>query len=172
MWSAEDIIHWTDMTKVKGVLQAKGRQAVRNLTNGEDGEVSWDGIIPALTEEAVEAGLQGDLDWFEANLTAAKRNAAKFPLAIARNRGAEQLARTPQANIGTVHSVKGAEADVVYVFPDVSRAGMREWSGSPAQRAAVYRLFYVAMTRARETLVLCAPGDEYAVNLDGSGAGP
>ena len=103
MWSAEDIIHWTDMTKVKGVLQTKGRGAVRNLTNGKDGEVSWDDIIPALTEEAVEAGLQGDLDWFEANLTAAKRNAAKFPLAIARNRGAEQLIRTPQANIGTVH---------------------------------------------------------------------
>ncbi len=170
MWSAEDIIHWTDMTKVKGVLQTKGREAVRNLTNGNDGEVSWDDIIPALTEEAVEAGLQGDLDWFEANLTAAKRNAAKFPLAIARNRGAEQLARTPQANIGTVHSVKGAEADVVYVFPDVSRAGMAEWNGNSAQRAGVYRLFYVAMTRARETLVLCAPGDKYAVNLNGSKA--
>ena len=36
----------------------------------------------------------------------------------------------------------------------------------------MYRLFYVAMTRARETLVLCAPSDEYAVNLDGSEVRP
>ena len=63
--------------------------------------------------------------------------------------------------------MKGAEADVVYVFPDVSRAGMREWAGRPAQQASVYRLFYVAMTRARETLVLCAPMDDFAVDLDG-----
>ena len=32
------------------------------------------------------------------------------------------------------NSVKGAEADVVYVFPDVSRAGMAEWIGNSAQR--------------------------------------
>ena len=134
MWSVEDLIHWTEMTKVKGVLQAKGRETVRNLTNGADGEVGWDGILTVLTEEAVEAGLQGDLDWFEANMTSTKKSAAKFPLAIARNRGAEQLARTPQANIGTVHSVKGAEADVVYLFPDVSRAGMAEWNGNSAQQ--------------------------------------
>ena len=61
---------------------------------------------------------------------------------------------------------------MVYLFPDISRAGMREWTGSPTQQAAVYRLFYVAMTRARDTLVLCAPSDEYAVNLGTAEAGP
>ena len=169
MWTAEDVINWTDMMKMKGVLQGKGREAVRKLTNGRDGEVSWDDIMPLLTEEAVEAALQGDLDWFEENLTAAKMNTAKFPLAIARNWGAEQLIRTPQVSIGTVHSVKGAEADVVYIFPDLSRAGMAEWNGNLAQKAGVYRLFYVAMTRAKESLVICAPGEKYAVNLKGTG---
>ena len=65
------------------------------------------------------------------------------------------------------NSVKGAEADVVYLFPDVSRAGMREWNGKEEQKAAVYRLFYVAMTRAKDTLVLTEPSDQYAVNLGG-----
>ena len=54
---------------------------------------------------------------------------------------------------------------MVYVFPDVSRAGMREWTRGPTQQASVFRLFYVAMTRARDTLVICTPNDEYAVNL-------
>ena len=166
IWSAEDIIRWTDMVKVKGVLNANGRQTARKLTDEEDGGVNWENIQLTLTEEAVEAGLTSDLDWFEESLTAAKKAAAKFPLAIARNRGPESLMEVPKICIGTVHSVKGAEADVVYLFPDVSRAGMREWTGSPTQQATVCRLFYVAMTRARDTLVLCAPSEEYAVNLD------
>ena len=64
------------------------------------------------------------------------------------------------------NSVKGGEADVVYVFPDLSRAGMREWTGDPEQQASVYRLFYVAMTRARDTLVLLRPQGDLAVNLE------
>ena len=70
------------------------------------------------------------------------------------------------------NSVKGGEADVVYVFPDISRAGMGEWVGGPEQKASVYRLFYVAMTRARDTLVFAQPVrnqrgyTDYAVALD------
>ena len=165
IWSAEDIIRWTEMVRVKGVLNSNGRQTAKNLTDEDDGSVNWDNIRLTLTEDAIEAGLTGDLDFFEENLTAAKKPAAKFPLAIARNLGAESLMETPRICVGTVHSVKGAEADVVYVFPDVSRAGMREWTGSPTQQASVFRLFYVAMTRARDTLVICTPDDEYAVNL-------
>ena len=165
IWSAEDIIRWTEMVTIKGVLNAHGRETAKNLTDEDDGGVNWDGIRMTLTEDAIEAGLTGDLDFFEANLTAAKRPAAKFPLAIARNLGPESLMETPRICVGTVHSVKGSEADVVYLFPDVSRAGMREWTGGPKQQASVYRLFYVAMTRARDTLVVCTPNDEYAVNL-------
>ncbi len=168
MWTAEDMHRWTDMVRVKGTLN-NGRDAVKDLTDtlGFDGEsyVDWTGLLEVLTPEAVEAGLSGDLDWFEEQMTAAKRSSAKFPLAVARNRGPEELERTPLLCTGTIHSVKGAESDVVYVFPDVSRAGMREWTGSPAQQASVYRLFYVAMTRARDTLVICAPSEQYAVNL-------
>ena len=170
-WSAEEVNHWTGLLKIKGALKGRGREGIKVLTDaaGPDSEshVDWDALYAVLTEEAIEAGLTGDLDWLDAQMTAAKRSSAKFPLAIARNRGAASLTRTPLACVGTVHSVKGAESDVVYVFPDLSRAGMREWTGSPAQQATVYRLFYVAMTRARETLVLCAPSEEYAVDLDG-----
>ena len=55
------------------------------------------------------------------------------------------------------NSVKGGEADVVFIFPDLSAAGSREWTGTQEQRAGIIRLFYVGMTRARESLVLCRP---------------
>jgi len=52
---------------------------------------------------------------------------------------------------------------VVYLFPDLSFAGMNEWLGGGT--AAVRRLFYVGMTRARETLILCEPAGSRSVAL-------
>jgi superfamily I DNA/RNA helicase len=51
--------------------------------------------------------------------------------------------------------VKGGEADVVFLYPDVSWAGKQEWDAVGPRRDSVRRLFYVAMTRAREGLYLC-----------------
>jgi len=52
---------------------------------------------------------------------------------------------------------------VVYLFPDLSHAGMIEWIGRGS--AAVRRLFYVGMTRARESLILCQPATSRSVRL-------
>lgn len=72
----------------------------------------------------------------------------------------------PRVIVGTIHSVKGGEADVVYVFPDLSAQGMRAWlSGDPAHHDSVIRQFYVAFTRARETLVLCGQASPKAVRF-------
>ena len=150
----------------QGNPEREGKEDRQELVDGEEGMLEWDAIHAVFTEEAVEAGLMGNLGWFEQQLTSAKKTAAKFPLAIIKNRGPECLNETPRTFVGTVHSVKGAEADVVYLFPDISRAGMVEWQGSMEQKASVYRLFYVAMTRAKDTLVLAEPFGQLAVNLD------
>jgi superfamily I DNA/RNA helicase len=57
--------------------------------------------------------------------------------------------------VGTVHSVKGGEADVVYLFPDLSAAGDAQYSLPGRPRDSVIRVFYVGATRARETLYIC-----------------
>ena len=118
-----------------------------------------------LTEDALEAGLTGDLPWFESHLLKARVLGMKFPLNVVRHSGVDGLTDPPQITTGTIHSVKGGEADVCYVFPDLSKSGMQEWLGNATQRAAVYRLFYVAQTRARESLILCAPASKYTVEL-------
>ena len=45
----------------------------------------------------------------------------------------------------------------VYIFPDLSRAGMLEWIGTADEKDAVVRQFYVGFTRAKEELVLLEP---------------
>lgn len=43
-----------------------------------------------------------------------------------------------------------------YIFPDLSAAGARQWNSGPGPlRDEVVRLFYVAMTRARERAFIC-----------------
>ena len=94
LWTAEDVNRWTEMVKVKGALNDKGRKIVKQLVDGEEGMLEWDDIHAVFTEEAVEAGLTGDLDWFEQQLTSAKKTAAIFPLAIIKNRGPKCLNET------------------------------------------------------------------------------
>lgn len=61
---------------------------------------------------------------------------------------------SPTVIVGSVHSVKGGEADCVVIFPDVSPAGYDEMD---TDRDATIRQFYVAMTRAKDELILCRP---------------
>ena len=71
----------------------------------------------------------------------------------------------PNVIIGTIYSVKGAQADVVYLAPDLSRAGMVEWSAPGERRDGVVRQMYVGMTRARESLILCQPASAWHVQM-------
>lgn len=65
----------------------------------------------------------------------------------------------PRLFIGTIHSFKGAEADHVYLFPDISAAARESWElGHPQEKDAIVRAFYVGMTRARKSLTLCGGG--------------
>ncbi len=52
--------------------------------------------------------------------------------------------------VGTVHSLKGSEADTVIIFPDLSI------NSSPVADDSA-RVMYVGCTRARAKLVLCSP---------------
>ena len=73
----------------------------------------------------------------------------EVPVRVVERGGVAALRQTPKIIIGTGHSVKGGEADVVYVFPDLFPAGSRNWEGLRSERDAIVRLGYVMMTRAR-----------------------
>lgn len=81
--------------------------------------------------------------------------------------GAKALMEPPKITVGTIHSVKGGEASVVYLLQDLSPVQMEEWD-EEAGREDLIRLFYVAMTRAKEELVVVDPiNSQCAVDLLG-----
>ena len=68
--------------------------------------------------------------------------------------GPDKLKTKPLVIVGTIHSVKGGEAENVYVFPDLSPGGFQELQDL-RRRDPILRVFYVAFTRAKRRLVLC-----------------
>ena len=79
--------------------------------------------------------------------------------------GPKALQETPKVIVGTIHSVKGGEADIVYLFPDLSQAGDSQYKRDGAPRDSVIRVFYVGATRARETLYICQRDSALAVSI-------
>lgn len=118
-----------------------------------------------LSDEFYDALFEGDLDWLTEHTLGAKKAALLYPISVAKAHGRTALRETPKIIIGTIHSVKGGEADVVYVFPDLSKSGVQEWMRRGAGRDAIVRAFYVALTRAREELVVCESASAMRVNL-------
>jgi superfamily I DNA/RNA helicase len=105
------------------------------------------------------------LSWWRGRVNGAMQNRIQFPADIATVRGPQALLEKPQVTVGTIHSVKGGEADVVVLFPDLSQAGDASYQRYGPPRDAVIRMFYVGMTRAREALYLADRASTMAAHL-------
>ncbi len=177
MWSARTLGEWLEWVEAKGVLRHGAKARLEAMEEEDPHRELSAGEIAGLfaDDAAMESAWNGDLAWLERSLLPAKRKTMEFALHVARARGARALMpdfgravgekpRGHQVKIGTIHSVKGGEADVVFLMPDLSRAAYPGWSNRRSEaHDALVRLFYVGMTRARETLVLCGQSSGCAV---------
>jgi superfamily I DNA/RNA helicase len=105
------------------------------------------------------------LDWWHRRLAAPFHSRVKFPMEVALRTGPKALNAVPKAIVGTIHSVKGGEADVVFLFPDLSPAADIAYQRYGPERDSVIRLFYVGMTRARKALYVCQRESSMAVSI-------
>jgi superfamily I DNA/RNA helicase len=119
-------------------------------------------ILDELADETLQAIASGSIGWLQAHVGHKISHDWRFQWAC-------QLALKhgevpePKVVVGTIHSVKGGEAQIVYLFPDRSYAAMRAGMESRDGLHASIRLFYVGMTRASEKLVLMAGSDQTAL---------
>ena len=159
-WNPAECDQWFDILSSKGVLTRGAKQLLHDATTEERG-LTDDEVVSLFEGDEFTNAFSGVLDpqlqWLENHLLPSKARSMAFPMDIYRRGGLELLQKKPQIIIGTVHSVKGGEADVVYVMPDLSLASMQQWSCYGPARDAIVRLMYVGMTRAKESLILTAP---------------
>ncbi len=164
-WNIPQFLAWTKHLRVgdgvEGLKKKVGKKILNRLKqaveDNEDGLHTCREVIGmVLTETAVKAALNRDIDWYLRNIPTQKASVLEYPASVYKIHGAEGLAEEPLIQIGTIHSVKGAESDVVVLFPDVSYIADLEM-GTDAGMDAALRLFYVGMTRAKHILFLCRP---------------
>ncbi len=128
---------------------ARGLKAeIKRRAQGNPGELVrlpslFDQVTPAFTRLA---GGEGYLDL----LKMAPPQRAYFGRVIARH-GEGALTERPRLLLGTIHSVKGMEADHVIILPDMAK---RTWGGWAVDPGAELRVWYVAVTRARQGVTL------------------
>lgn len=170
-WTGEDVKRWAHVVKKQGIFVRGAAAAIEALPNRE---LEFDEIAALFASEVeLEQAVTPDLRWLERNLLAASRAGMAFPIEVARKRGARALLAEPRVIIGTIHSVKGGQADVVYLIPDLSSRGSNEWrqrAGTPGHDG-VRRQMYVGMTRARRELAVCAPATTMFVSPEQMVAG-
>lgn len=175
-WTWEDLAAWSEPIEAKGVFTRGAKSIIesRNLPSRGGSTAGAEELVPfgrlfddngLLLEESRGPVLDLDLEWWERNLLGRHSKKYAYPCRVARRQGAKALLAAPRLVLGTIHSVKGGEADSVYVFPDLSRAAcpVAPAGGPPPLTDEIVRLFYVAFTRARTRLTILDPaGAEYA----------
>jgi len=169
-WRFSDLALWTEWLRRDGVLVPGAMEAIS--ANAPQQEVSHD-FLEIVFEPEVRARLRAALggnprallNWWRDRLAPEFRKRVQFPSDVAMLRSPQVLRRPPQVVVGTIHSVKGGQADVVYLFPDLSKAGDAQYRQCGPPRDSVIRTFYVGATRARETLYICSAQGASAVSI-------
>jgi DNA helicase-2/ATP-dependent DNA helicase PcrA len=163
-WSWSDVFKFTEYMQANGVLKRGAKTKLDAYKDNFD-EIAFDELGNIFEESVLPHLMSFDLDWFRGAMLTSKKDVFNYPIEVVKKYGHEALTADITLWVGTIHSFKGEEADVVYLIPDLSDKFYAQWSGSVEGRNAVKRMYYVAMTRAREELVLCQAISAKAVPL-------
>lgn len=165
MWNGEDIHRIISAMNATGNLRKGAKDKLDKLAKTTY-EFKIDELLEYFEEAALDRMLAGDVDWYKSQLQKSRQAGAEFAFNVFNRHGPKKLVERPQVAIGTIHSFKGTQADIVYVAPDLPFAGFQQMIvGNEEQTDAIIRTFYVAFTRCRASLVLVGPAGRYCVDF-------
>jgi superfamily I DNA/RNA helicase len=136
-----------DVRRVYGYM-VSGKQVARgykSLPGFQDND------LVRMGDLVERAGLTTDAPWYVALPKIPKREHDFVRTAV---RTGERLDMAPRIRLSTIHSSKGGEGDHVVIVPDM--AG-RTYSDSLKDMDSEHRVWYVAVTRAKEKLTILNP---------------
>ena len=151
----EAILAWEDVRRGKSIDIKRVKRIYTYLKTGEGVSKEHKGMKNADKEKlynfdtlSTQYGLLIDKDkpWFKAleNIENNKKTYVRMCL-----RRKENIRQGPRIKLSTIHGSKGSEADNVMLLTDLSRKSDEEYW---RQRDSERRVFYVGMTRARNSL--------------------
>lgn len=167
LWTLEQLAAWTEIVEVKELLNRGAKKNIKDLfekrvdlTDAELFKLYTKWFTPQGLNKAVEL----KTEFIEEHCVASKLKGLAYPIKVLNSCGIEALRETPKICIGTIHSVKGGQADNVYIYPDLSVNAAAEYA-SQEGHDSITRQFYVGMTRCRENLIIADSGGGAAVDI-------
>lgn len=134
--------------KAGKVTSAQQTKAILKLYDGGKRNQRVD---PTCDHRPDEFGIDTRLKWHEA-LTGISMSDRWYYQACLRRK--QPLHKEPRIRLDTIHGVKGAEADHVLLLTDMSARTYREYETKPDTE---HRVYYVGVSRAKESLHLITP---------------
>jgi len=168
LWTFEDLLMWAEIVAAKGNFIKGGKKMLEEQL--EFRSVYTPDELEALHRKVFESefldeAIKRDLWWLRKRAIAARGEKMEYPIRIIEKYGTQGLRKPPNVIVSTIHGVKGGEADVVFLFPDLSLPAMKGWVENKDEHEAIIRTFYVGMTRARESLIICSPATRMHITL-------
>lgn len=168
-WTMKQLHQWIDLVQAKDLLLNGAKKKIKEYAKAEN-ELTEDQIIDIMISEIfipdkLEQAVKCDTKWFYDHCLETKMPKIEFPYKILDKQGKEGLTKEPQIIVGTIHSVKGGQADKVYLFPDISmQASLNACTGSEGKESII-RQFYVGMTRCKEELAITNPAGRFFIPI-------
>ena len=164
VWDAKQVVMWAELCSSKKMFQNGKKQSFIDTCNST--ELSIDGIVNLIMDsfkpEHVDAAFALKPYWLWQQMLPKDAEIMTYPMTVLKKAGKDALVEEPRVTVGTIHSVKGGQADYVLLFPDISVNAALSAQPTPANpipegRDAIIRQFYVGMTRCREGLFVAYP---------------
>jgi superfamily I DNA/RNA helicase len=163
-WTYDELDRWTAPLSAKASLKHGAKATIHTEGRLGDQEVPIARLLEWFDEAALARAMDGDIDWWWENLTAANQKRQNLRMMVSMtHKEPATLSLTPRVIVGTIHSVKGGEADHVWLFPDLSQKGQDEMDNGDAD--SIIRQYYVGVTRARDSLALCGAAGRRKVDF-------
>jgi len=158
-WSVESALSWMKVLRSKDVYLPNTRESALSQVEQSAKQVLTEADVLRFFIPEMQRKIKiRDLSIFNLRRANALGNWS-FALKVIDKSPTKEI--SPKIIVGTIHSVKGGEADHVYLFPDLSPSGFADYLSGNRDR--ISRLMYVGMTRAAETLVLADPSSRKSV---------
>jgi DNA helicase-2/ATP-dependent DNA helicase PcrA len=149
-WTAEQARNWTNLLKAKGVFKHGALSKLKSMRDDQVMHFLHESITDA--DIAFRLLIDKDINVIKDYCKTGVEKSLFYLCAAHGREGNKIFEDEPKLTVGTIHSVKGGEADSVYLLTDISAKSERDKSREGSK--SLYRQFYVGMTRAREKLTI------------------
>lgn len=158
MWSVKQVQMWSEMVMASKAFKHGGGATIqKTLDEDKDGKITVRNVLNEIIRPEARSILSVELEdlaqfakpKYIPQIDYIRRMTDRF--------GQDQLDKNPNIIVGTIHSVKGGEADRVVVFPDISPKWLEGSGDEEYDEDEILRIFYVGVTRTKRRLVIGAP---------------